>query len=569
MPTGLQIGTIAIGLLGGLALFLFGLDQMSSALKAITGDRMRSLLSGLTSNRFTGVLTGALTTAVMQSSSITTVLVVGFVSAGLMTLAQSIGVIMGANIGTTITAQIIAFNITEYALGLIAIGFAVLFLAKQERIRQTGSCIMALGLVFFGMAIMSQSTTPLRDHQPFIDAMKSMSHPVLGMLVGAVFTALVQSSSATIGIVIVLASQGFITLEAGIALALGANVGSCVTAILAAPGKPADAKRAATVHVLFNVVGVLVWLGFIHQLADWVRAISPAFPELAAQQRAASEVPRQIANAHTLFNVANTILFIGFTGQLEKFVSWLIPDKPVPLPKAAQPHYLDPVYLDTPALAVDRLRMETGHLGQLTLDIMDMLRGDEGRRATIKLHWIEERARDVELLSGEILSYARKLAAGKLTEADLMRLERTLDTVNQLRAISDTVATNLSALFREWQSRQLQASDQTRKWFLAVHDKVAQAIRSAISATQETDPQLARQVIDMKRDLYDDIDSLARHLSARLMSQDPDRIEIYRLESRVLEILRRLYYFAKRVAKTVADDVTEPAENRATAVSEN
>ncbi len=234
-----------MGLIGGLALFLFGLDQMSDALKLIAGDGMKKVLAKLTTNRFTGAIAGAFVTAIVQSSSVTTVLVVGFISAGLMSLTQSIGIIMGANIGTTITAQLVAFKITQYALGLVAIGFFTLFCSKNDKVRHYGHMIMGLGLIFYGMHLMSDGTKPLRTYQPFMEMMQQMDHPLWAILLGAGFTALVQSSSATTGLVIALASQGLISLDAGIALIFGANIGTCITAGLASIGKSREAVRAA------------------------------------------------------------------------------------------------------------------------------------------------------------------------------------------------------------------------------------------------------------------------------------------------------------------------------------
>ncbi|MHC4846585.1 MAG: Na/Pi cotransporter family protein, partial [Planctomycetota bacterium] len=241
----IELLALAMGLFGGLALFLYGMDKMSDALKAVAGDRMRQILARLTSNRFMGVITGAFTTAVIQSSSVTTVLVVGFITAGLMTVAQSIGVIMGANIGTTITAQIIAFKVTHFSLAMVAVGFAMMFFAKRDRTRHHGAGIMGLGLVFLGMSVMGDAMRPLRSYQPFLQWMLEMEVPWVGILAGALFTALVQSSSATTGVVIVMASQGLIALPAGIAVCLGANIGTCVSAVLAAVGKPREAMRAA------------------------------------------------------------------------------------------------------------------------------------------------------------------------------------------------------------------------------------------------------------------------------------------------------------------------------------
>ncbi len=280
---GVQVDWVkmAMTLFGGLALFLFGMEQMADNLRAVAGEKMKLILAKLTSNRFMGAITGAFVTAVFQSSSVTTVLVVGFISAGLLSLAQSIGVIMGANIGTTITAQIVAFKVTKAALLMIAMGFGMLFFSRQERTRQYGGMLMGLGMVFFGMSVMSDAMKPLRSFQPFLDLMMQMENPLIGILIAAIFTGLVQSSSATTGIVIVMASEGFITLPAGIALAFGANIGTCITAMLASIGKPREAVRAAGVHILFNILGVVVWIAFSPLLADLIVWISPAYPSLS------------------------------------------------------------------------------------------------------------------------------------------------------------------------------------------------------------------------------------------------------------------------------------------------
>ncbi|MDF1713584.1 MAG: Na/Pi cotransporter family protein [Akkermansiaceae bacterium] len=556
MPFDLPV--MIMTLLGGLALFLYGMEQMSGALKAIAGDGLRKLLGSLTKNRFYGVLTGAFATAVVQSSSVTTVLAVGFISAGLLSLTQSVGIIMGANVGTTITAQIVAFKITEYALGLVAAGFATLFISKKEKLRQAGIAIMGLGLIFFGMGLMSQATNPLRDYQPFIDMMARMDNPFLGILVAAAFTALIQSSSATTGIVIVLALEGFISLEAGIALAFGANLGTCVTAALATLGKPSEAKRAAVVHIAFNLIGVVLWIGFIDHLADWVRAISPNHSDLDGKERLVREVPRQIANAHTLFNVANTFIFIWFTPLFVKLSRLIIRDKPKSLPAEAQPRFLDPIFQETPAIAVDRVRMEVGHLGELVLSMLQNSKSENINLKQVSASRLVKSAHDAELLSAEILSYSRKISYASLSEESHHELEHLLDVTNQLRGVSDTIANNLGTLVKEWRAAQLDASDDTRSRIQSIHLQVTRALRDALTAVQERDYDAANRVIRIKHALHTEIDELGTYLGSRLRSHDPNRVEVYRLESRVLEIERRIYYFAKRIAKTVVAEKESP-----------
>ena len=239
----MEIGSIIMGLMGGLALFLFGMDQMSDAVKIMAGQRMKDVLGQLTTNRVKAASAGAFITAVIQSSSVTTVLVVGFITAGLMTLTQSVGVIMGANIGTTITAQMIAFKVTRLALVLVTVGFAILFTSKRQRTKQIGTAIMGVGLIFFGMNLMSEATEPLRGYPAFVDAMGNLDNLMLAVLIGAGFTALIQSSAATTGVVIVLASQDLVTLETSIAVIFGANIGTCITALLASIGKPTRPYR--------------------------------------------------------------------------------------------------------------------------------------------------------------------------------------------------------------------------------------------------------------------------------------------------------------------------------------
>ncbi|MGI9318436.1 MAG: Na/Pi cotransporter family protein [bacterium] len=548
---------LTMGLLGGLAFFLYGLEMMSGALKAIAGNGMRTMLGRMTKNRLSSAFSGAFVTAMVQSSSVTTVLVVGFISAGLMSLPQSIGIIMGANIGSTVTAQLVAFKITDYALMLVIVGFGLMFLGKREKLRQLGLAIGGMGLIFFGMGLMSDSTRPLREFEPFIEVMRNMDRPLLGILVGLAFTALVQSSAATTGIVIVLATQGFITLEAGIALAFGANVGTCVTAVLASMGKPTEARRAAAVHVLFNVIGVLIWLPIIDVLAEWVRAISPTYPELSGDALLAKEVPRQIANAHTIFNVANTMIFIWLDVWFANLVIKLIPEKPIPLPEAAQPLYLDRNFLQTPALAVDRVALETGHVGDLVLGMVDALHAGDGKETKLDHERIETGARDVELLVREILDYGRHLSERNLTADDSLRLQQVLEIVNQVRGIADTLMNNLSVLAREWDSRQLKVSEETKVMFAALLKKIKDVISTAIAAGKERDRTKAEWVIEQKGEMKADLETLSQHLSQRLLSDAPDRAETYRLESRVLEIMARLHFFARQIAKVIAENVDE------------
>jgi len=548
----IQWGTMAMTLFGGLALFLFGMEQMSTSLKAVAGDRMKSILAKLTTNRFMGAATGAMVTAVIQSSSVTTVLVVGFISAGLMTLSQSVGVIMGANVGTTITAQIVAFKITKAALLMIGVGFTMMFASKHERTRQYGTMLMGLGLVFYGMTIMSDAMKPLRSYQPFLDLMIQMENPITGILVAAAFTGLVQSSSATTGIVIVMASQGFITLPAGIALAFGSNIGTCVTAMLASIGKPREAVRAAAVHVIFNVAGVLLWILFIPQLAELVTLLSPSYNELSGLDRLAAETPRQIANAHTIFNIANTLVFIGFTTQIARVVERLLPDKVVEIEELqVRSKYLDHELLSTPALALDRVRLEVLHMGEKVEDMYNrimpaILSGNQN-----ELNSIKEKDNDVDLLYEQIIEYMGLISKESLSDNQTEEFLALLEAVGDLENIGDTIETNLVELGKRRLRAGFSISQPTHKVLTDFHKTVHRALTLAIQAVSQSNMEVAKSVIKMKDDINKLSESAAIHQAERLVAEEPNRIPAYTIEVDIVEKQKRIYKFARRMASTV------------------
>ena len=530
---------LVVGLFGGLALMLFGMDQMADALKAMAGERMRTVLASLTRNRLAGVFTGAFITAVIQSSSITTVLVVGFVTAGLMTTAQSVGVIMGANIGSTVTAQIIAFKVTKLALLMIAVGFAVQFTAARERMRQYGSVVMGLGMVFFGMTVMGDAMTPLRTFPPFLDAMQSMANPLLGIAVGAAFTALVQSSAATTGIVIVMAGQGLIVLPAGIALAFGANIGTCATALLAALGKPREAMRAAVVHVLFNVFGVLIWLPFIGGLARIVEGISP------------SDAPRQIANAHSIFNIANTFLFIGFAPQFARWVVWLVPERPEDEEAEVRAKYLDQELLATPSLALDRARLELLNMGDrvremLRIALPTVLHGERE-----DLEALRDMDDAVDGLHGHIATYLGHISQQELTEGQTSELIKILGAVNELENIGDIIETNLVEQGFQRLRDGFSVSEGTREVIEGFHRVVSRALDASLHAVTQKNADAARVVVEMKQEINRLAASAALHESQRLVASEPHRLPAYKMEIDLLENLKRIYYFTKRIARGI------------------
>jgi len=498
---GLDLLSMTVGLLGGLAFFLFGMDQMTSGLKAAAGEQMKVVLAKLSSNRVMGAVTGALVTAVIQSSSVTTVLVVGFVSAGLMTMMQSIGIIFGANVGTTITAQIVAFRVTEAALPMLTIGFLMTFVSKQGKARHYGAMLMGLGLIFFGMSVMSDAMAPLRTHPPFLEFMQAMKNPFVGIAVAALFTALVQSSSATISLAVVMATQGFVTLEVGILIVFGAKIGTCITALLAAIGKPRDALRAALVHVLYNILGALVWIAFIDILARMAIAISPSYETLTASERLAAEVPRQVANAATIWATANVVIFLPFVALFSRAVTLIVPDRPEPDTAIVRPKYLDDTLIAVPALGLERVQMELGHIAEW---VDKMLRGFKPALESGDPEAFNDIIKDgdrVVILRDAVVSFSQRLGRGELTDEEAVLHARLLGAVTDIENISEVISRELVPVGQAFLKQDIQPSETTGEMLEQAYLTVCRAVEDAFKAVAKDD-QRAAQDVQVHRDEF-------------------------------------------------------------------
>ncbi len=564
-PSGQQMYwvTMGIGLLGGLALFLFGMEQMTEALQAAAGERLKVILAKLTTNRVMSALTGAFVTAVIQSSSVTTVLVVGFVSAGLLTMTQSVGIIMGANVGTTVTAQIIAFQVTRAALAMVAAGFGILFFSRQQKIKSYGAMLMGLGLVFFGMTVMSDSMKPLHSYQPFLDLMATMENPLIAILIAAVFTGLVQSSSATTGIVILMATQGFITSPIGIALVFGSNIGTCITAILAAIGKPRDAVRAAMVHVAFNVFGVLLWLGFITELWEFVAWISPVYEGLTGTEKLAAEAPRQIANAHTVFNVTNTVVFIGFADYFARLASWLLPDKPAEEEKVIiRPNYLDQELIQTPSLALERVRLETGRLGEITETMLAEIKPAFLDRSRERFEEISKMKDQVEILQGHILNYLGQIRQHSLTDVQSRDFLNLMNAADNFENIGDVIGTNLVRQGHKALDENIGAGSETiRRLLIELHGAVLWAVEAALHSVRDNDQRAAQDVVTMKDEINHLVESALQYQAAYFAVDEPKRLSAFRLEMELSDGLNRIYTLATRIANVfLPEELTRKLE---------
>ncbi len=544
-------------LLGGLALFLFGLDLMTDSMKKVAGDKMKDILAKMTTNRVAGMLTGAITTSIVQSSSVTTVVVVGFVTAGLMNLSQAIGVIFGANIGTTITAQIVAFKITKYALWMIFGGFMMQIIAKDERIKHWGLTLLGLGLVFFGMGVMSDAMHPLRSYEPFLDLMKSMENPLMGILVSTAFTGLVQSSSATTSLVIVMASQGFITLPAGIALAFGANIGTCVTALLACIGKSREAVQAAMVHLLFNVFGVLIWVGFIDQLGDVVIAISPVMSDLEGTAKLAAETPRQIANAHTVFNVANTLLALPFANQFATLVRKLIPEKIATAEEKAKaaysPKYLDSNMLSTPSLALSMARRETARMGEVVEEMLKSIPSGVFAGNVDLMTTTRNKDDQVDMLFGEVSKYLARIGRSNLSEKNAAEAMDAMTTITELENIGDIIEIHMYHLTEICSSRHVKFDEEGLATLNQFHNLVTKAFHSAMVSYEHDRPDTAKQVLKMEAEIIMPMEKWLQERHAKLLEDSPnaEKMTAFSLQSDILENYKRIYLHALRIAKMV------------------
>ncbi len=438
---------LIFGLLGGLGMFLFGMKIMSEGLQKIAGNKMRKILAALTNNRFIGALVGVAVTAIIQSSSATTVMVVGFVNTGLLTLIQAIGVVLGANIGTTITAQLIAFNISKFALPAIGLGAGLRLFSKNKKHTYVGEIILGFGLLFLGLATMKHAFIPLKTSVEFQHLFLLVGdYRLLGVLIGALVTIIVQSSSATIGITLVLASSGLLTFEGSVALILGENIGSTITTNIAAIGANLAAKRTAFSHFLFNVLGVLYILILMPVFMRLVSAITPGDADFVIQTQAQASsyaahlgdkpyIARHIANAHTLFNVINTLIFLPLIGFLARLSTLIIrgTDKHENL----QVKFIDDRVLNTPSVAIGQARRETKRMGQIVLEMVEetSLFLEDGHYKRIST--LKQKEQLANILQREILDFLVKLSQRAISAETSESLGSLMEIVNNLERIGN------------------------------------------------------------------------------------------------------------------------------------
>ena len=553
--------TLIFQTLGGIGLFIFGMRIMSDGLKKVAGKKLRTILSAVSSNRIIACVTGTAITSIIQSSSATTVMLVSFVQAQLMTYAQSIGIILGANIGTTVTAQLIAFKLTNYALLMITVGFMMTMFAKKESYQHFGEAILGFGILFFGMKLMSDAMKPLRDFQPFIDSMKGLENPILGLLIGAGFTALIQSSSAFTGIIIVLAQQGLLTLDAGIPLIFGANIGTCITAGLASIGTTFEAKRVAIAHVLFNIAGVLIFIWFISYLADFVRWLSPV-AEGAGPAKLAMETPRQIANAHTIFNVSVGLIFLPFTNILAHYVYKILPDKEVEKGIVPVTWHLDDSAISTPALSLNLARNEMFRmykiLNRMMRAIIHPFLSDEPKQDQVYeqlslVEGITMRENKIDYLEEKVSNYLIQISRQELSNQQAQEVFGMLSIVKDIESIGDTIHRNLVPLIDKKQQLKEDFSDAGKLEISTFHIKVMKQMARLRKAFKEMDLKKAKKV--MAKDLkYRDLESVYRLSHIVRVKQDiVQSVATDHVHTELMDILKQLNVYIANIAKTITE----------------
>ena len=541
------VAQLLIGMLGGAGLFIFGLDQMSKALQRAAGDRLRTWLRVLTPNPYLAALVGAALTAVVQSSSVTTVMVIGLVQAKVMTLTQAVGVIFGANVGTTVTTQIIAFRIAHLGLLFVAGGVPLLLASRRERVRQLGAVLLGFGLLFFGMELMGGAMQPLRTFPPFIHALSSLSEPVLAIAVGAAVTAVFQSSAAVTGIVIVVAAQGVLPLETAIGVVLGTNIGTCVTVAIAAVGKSREAVRAALAHLLFNLVGVMVMMWLIPWFAEGVRWLSLA-------HGSATTLPRQVANAHTLFNLTVAAVLLPLAGPFAAVLRRLVPDREEqPLFKV---RYLDEQFLDSPSQALAAVRQEARRMGE-TLDVM------LARMPGALFHGDTEAMRDIaaqddliDFLDRAIIDYLRLISGRDLGPEQAAQMLDAIRVINEIEHIGDVIEVDVGHLVHRMRHAAVGFTPAGQQELMHMTGAVRRLVAEGIDSFTSADPTLAADIIARKSEIQGmEEASLRAHLQ-RVQQRLAPSLVTHPHHLDALNCMQRIGHHARNIARVVQGQVT-------------
>ena len=550
---GISFFLLFTGLFGGMGMFLYGMEMMSDGMKVTAGNSMRTILEKLTSNKYLAVLVGAFVTMVIQSSSATTVMLVSFVNSGLLAFSQALGVILGSNIGSTVTAQIVAFKVTDYALLLIAAGSLMSLFSKKDTVKNLGFVILGFGLLFYGMKVMSDTMKPLRADPAFNSILTSFENPFLGILAGAIFTALVQSSSATTGIVITLASGGSITLEAGIPLIFGANIGTCITALLAGLNASRDAKRVAVAHVTFNLLGVLLFCFWIPTFADFVSQTS-------------QNIPRQIANAHTFFNILASIVFIPFTGFIAKTIIHYFPDKEVDrnIEKPAVLH-LDESLIGQPEAAINSAQAEIKGVVGLTERIVGTLvrpfvnsknLADVENSDLDFMSGTNQRIEKIGFLNQKINDYLIATSKSDLSSSQSKELFTLVSIVNYLGSMNDLIKLRFVSLVSKKEGINEEFSETDQNEIIDYHKRLLKQVKRLDKFFVKFDKEKMDKIISKGKENKDIENKYKLNRLDRIKSSSEDNdksSEINQLHTQLMDVLKQVNIFIDLIADALVD----------------
>jgi len=493
----MNVFAMLTGLIGGLGLFIYGMNLMGDGLQNVAGEKVKVFFEKVTSNPVKGVLTGVVVTGVIQSSSATTVMVVGFVNAGLMTLTQAAGVIMGANIGTTVTGQLVAFNVTAGAPLFVGVGTAIVLFAKKKKTKEIGNIILGFGILFMGMEIMKEAMAPLGQSEAFKSLALSLSHNVfLGIVVGMGMTAIVQSSSATIGILIALSSNGVLPLSAALPILFGDNIGTCVTALLASIGASKNARKAALFHLTFNVIGTVIFAFILVPLTPFVRVVTNLTP---------GDVGRQIANAHTIFNLVNTFIQIWFIKYIVAFVNKMIPGSD-PYEKMA-PKYIDERLLENPTIAINQTIKEVVRMANKAKENLQLSIDAFEKNDLELVSKVYENEKLINILNKSITTYLVKLNNLKLSDKQLNLVGSMFHVVNDIERIGDH-AENIIDLTSEKIEKRIQFSDDAAYDIKHLFNYTLDSLKRTIEGFENNDVEISQSVMYVE----EKIDSLENQL---------------------------------------------------------
>ena len=489
---------IAISLLGGLGLFLYGMNLMAEGLQKSAGDKLKKIVEKLTSNTVMGVLVGTVVTAIIQSSSAATVMVVGFVNAGIMSLSQAIGVIMGANIGTTVTAQLVSFKLEAIAPVALGIGIILYLFSKKEKTKELATILLGFGILFTGMEFMKDAVKPLAEYEGFRRALIYFGeHQFLGIIAGFAITGIIQSSSASMGMLIALASQGLIPLSSALPILYGDNIGTCVTSLLSSIGASRNAKRAATMHLTFNVIGTLIFVLILnYPISALVKWLDP------------TDAARQIANAHTIFNVVNVLILLPFAKYIVKIVLKIMPITEEESEATTATKYLDERIIQTPSIALGNTVKEVSRMGQKANKALEYSMNSLINKSMTDVEKTEKYEEHVNLLQKEILNYLLKLSKSPLNDEERNKVDLLFNTVNDIERVSDH-AENISELSRLAIEKDLQFSDTALEEMNNIYSKAKENFNIALKGLESYDKSIISKVYEIE-DEVDALDKLYR-----------------------------------------------------------